>query len=142
MRKYTQALMQAHKDTHCHKHTAKKHIHRYLTCVFSVLILMRISRLNAHLFLRYTNTPTLTQTAELSPTIQVFLSITNSHKSTVNLVSAVIAFMKDRAMMRISERSLDKITEEKRAGQMEQAVWFVQLSTAFGSHSRRWLIQT
>lgn len=49
--------------------------------------------------------------------------------------------MKDKAMRRITERSFDK-TEERRAGQMEEAVCFVQLSTAFGSHSRRWLMQT
>lgn len=112
-----------------------------------VLIFIRISRFwdVTHLFLHYTcinctNTPTQTQTAERSPTIQVALRDSNSHKSTVNLVSTEI-IIKDKEMMRISEGSFHK-TEERRAGQMEEAVCFVQLSTAFGSHSRRWLMQT
>lgn len=37
---------------------------------------------------------------------------------------------KDKARMRTDERSLDE-TEEWRVGQMEEAVCFVQLSTAF-----------
>lgn len=44
--------------------------------------------------------------------------------------------IKDKALLVISERSLGK-TEETSVGQMEKAACSVQLSTAFGSRSRR-----
>lgn len=42
----------------------------------------------------------------------------------------------DKALLGICEKSLAK-TEERRVGQMEKAVCSVQLSSAFGSRSRR-----
>ena len=141
----TQALTQ---DTVTNVELRNTHT-QTLMLVFIVLILRRISRFRdiTHLFLRYThircaNTPTTTQTAELSPTVQVFFCFFFRVTVAVTYCKSCEHSCERQGEWR--EVLREALMKQKRGGQDRWRRRYASSSwvLAFGSHSRRWLMQT